>query len=89
MRRLGHRAGPGKGDGMAKAVRASLGELQITCQVCKSDLFRERGVKLNSTGGELFNLAWADETATGLICLRCGFVHLFVNRQLELHRATD
>ncbi|CAL9339506.1 hypothetical protein SUDANB9_00238 [Streptomyces sp. enrichment culture] len=89
MRRPGHRAGPGKGDGMAKAVRASLGELQITCQVCKSDLFRERGVKLNSTGGELFNLAWADETATGLICLRCGYVHLFVNRQLELHRATD
>ncbi|PPS90656.1 hypothetical protein [Streptomyces sp. MH60] len=74
---------------MAKAVRASLGEMWITCQVCKSDLFRERGVKLNSTGGELFNLAWADESATGLICLRCGFVHLFVNRQIQLHRAKD
>jgi hypothetical protein len=74
---------------MAKAVRASLGEMSITCQVCKNDLFRERGVKLNSTGGELFNLAWADETATGLICLRCGFVHLFVNSQIELRRAKD
>jgi len=74
---------------MAKAVRVSLGEMWITCHVCKSDLFRERGVKLNSTGGEFFNVAWADETATGLICLRCGYVHLFVNRQLQLHRAKD
>ncbi|MCQ9181633.1 hypothetical protein KMT30_21800 [Streptomyces sp. IBSBF 2953] len=74
---------------MAKAVRASLGEMWISCQVCKSDVFRERGVKLNSTGGELFNLAWADETATGLICLRCGFVHLFVNGQIRLHRVKD
>ncbi|CAM5277107.1 DNA-binding protein OS=Streptomyces tendae OX=1932 GN=GUR47_24145 PE=4 SV=1 [Streptomyces tendae] len=74
---------------MAKAVRASLGEMWLTCQVCESDVFRERGVKLNSTGGELFNLAWADETATGLICLRCGFVQLFVNRQLKLHPAKD
>ncbi|MDX3112262.1 MULTISPECIES: hypothetical protein [Streptomyces] len=46
-------------------------------------------MKLNSTGGELFNLAWADETATGLICLRCGFVHLFVNGQIRLHRVKD
>lgn len=76
-------------DVMAKAVRASLGELWITCQVCESDRFRERGVKLNSTGGEMFNLAWADETATGLICMRCGFVHLFVNREIRLHRVKD
>ncbi|MFA3839068.1 hypothetical protein [Streptomyces aureus] len=35
---------------MAKPVRASLGEMWITCQVCRSELFRERGIKLNSTG---------------------------------------
>ena len=52
----------------------------------RADQFRERGVKLNSTGGEPFNLAWADETATGLICWRCGYVHLFVNREIQLHR---
>ncbi|MHC5261445.1 hypothetical protein ACYSUO_26470 [Streptomyces sp. UC4497] len=71
---------------MAKAVRAWLGEKWITCQVCDGDLFRERGVKLNSTGGEFLGLAWADETATGLICWHCGFVHLFVNRDIQLHR---
>ncbi|MET9494452.1 hypothetical protein [Streptomyces sp. NPDC006552] len=74
---------------MAKAVRVSLGDMWITCQVCKHDVFRERGVKLNSTGGEFFKVAWADETATGLICMRCGYVQLFANRQLQLHRADD
>ncbi|MFE7333217.1 hypothetical protein ACFU8W_52345, partial [Streptomyces sp. NPDC057565] len=32
-------------------------------------------------------LAWADEKATGLICWRCGYVHLFVNRDIQLYRA--
>ncbi|MDN3258683.1 hypothetical protein QWJ26_02425 [Streptomyces sp. CSDS2] len=71
---------------MAKAVHAWLGDTRITCQVCRGELFRERGVKLNSTGMEFMNLAWADETATGLICWHCGYVHLFVNRDIELRR---
>ena len=71
---------------MAKPVRASLGDMWITCQVCGSDQFRERGVKLNSFGGEFFKMAWADETATGLICWHCGYVHLFVNRGIRFHR---
>ncbi|MFC9498330.1 hypothetical protein [Streptomyces sp. NPDC056982] len=74
---------------MAKPVRASLGEMWITCQVCRSELFRERDIKLNSTGMEFMKLAWADETATGLICWKCGYVHLFVNREIRLHRAED
>jgi hypothetical protein len=31
-------------------------------------------------------LAWADENATGLICWRCGYVHLFVNKDIKLYR---
>ena len=70
-----------------KPVRAAIGEMRITCQVCGSDVFRERDVLLNSVGLEFMKMAWADETATGLICRRCGFVHLFVNRDLKLYRA--
>ncbi|MEV5343435.1 hypothetical protein AB0K93_33935 [Streptomyces sp. NPDC052676] len=70
-----------------KPVRAAIGDVWITCQVCRGELFRERGVKLNSTGMEFMNLAWADETATGLICRRCGYVHLFVNRDIQLYEA--
>jgi hypothetical protein len=35
---------------------------------------------------EFMNLAWADESATGLICWQCGYVHLFVNREIKLYR---
>ncbi|MFJ6569088.1 hypothetical protein ACIQNU_16845 [Streptomyces sp. NPDC091292] len=71
---------------MAKPVRASLGDKWITCQICESDLFREREVLLNSFGKEFLKLAWADESARGLICWECGYVHLFVNRDIALHR---
>ncbi|WP_086824397.1 zinc ribbon domain-containing protein [Streptomyces sp. NRRL B-24572] len=71
---------------MAKAVQAMIGEHPILCPMCDSDTFRKREVKLNSTGMELFDLAWANESATGLICRSCGYVHLFVNRDLRFHR---
>ncbi|MEU7028385.1 hypothetical protein AB0A60_17040 [Streptomyces sp. NPDC046275] len=72
---------------MAKPVYAQLGEEPIRCLVCRNDTFREREVKLNSTGMEFFNLAWANESATGLICWSCGHVHLFVNNGIRLFRA--
>ncbi|MEI5101470.1 hypothetical protein RB200_26825 [Streptomyces sp. PmtG] len=70
-----------------KPVRAAIGETWITCQICRSDMFRDREVKLNSSGMELLNLAWANESATGLICWHCGYVHLFVNQGLRLYQA--
>ena len=69
-----------------KPMRAAIGEMRINCLVCGGDLFREREVKLNSSGMEFMNLAWANESATGLICWRCGHVQLFVNRELRLYR---
>ncbi|MET7760824.1 hypothetical protein ABZS71_01835 [Streptomyces sp. NPDC005393] len=72
---------------MAKPVRAAIGDVWITCTFCKGDLFRDREVKLNSSGMELLNFAWANESATGLICRNCGYVHLFANRDLELYKA--
>ncbi|MFE0348829.1 hypothetical protein [Streptomyces griseoluteus] len=70
-----------------KRVRAAIGGVWITCQVCRGDLFRERDVMLNSVGLEFFKMAWADETARGLICWHCGYVHLFVNKNIKLYRA--
>ncbi|WP_055699393.1 hypothetical protein [Streptomyces silaceus] len=70
-----------------RPVRAAVGGAWINCQVCKGDLFRERDVKLNSFGMEFMKMAWADESATGLICWRCGYVHLFVNPEISLYWA--
>ncbi len=70
-----------------RPVRAAIGDFWITCQVCRGDLFRERGVMLNSVGLEFMRMAWADETARGLICWQCGYVHLFANKDIKLYRA--
>ncbi|TDD10068.1 hypothetical protein E1181_02190 [Saccharopolyspora terrae] len=51
------------------------------CLVCGHELFWSREIKLNSTGAELMNLAWANQSATGLICARCGYVHEFAGSQ--------
>jgi predicted nucleic-acid-binding Zn-ribbon protein len=72
---------------MAKYVRAQVGDKEIRCLTCDGEVFREREVKLNSTGMELFNMAWANESATGLICRSCGFVQLFADGSPNLRRA--
>ncbi|WP_235613670.1 hypothetical protein [Streptomyces olivochromogenes] len=50
-------------------------------------MFRERRVLLNSAGMEFMLGKLAGENATGLICWRCGYVHLFVNKDIKLYRA--
>jgi hypothetical protein len=44
---------------------------------------------LNSTSGDLFNPAWADESATGLICSRCVYVYLFANLHIQLYKVPE
>ncbi|RJQ81803.1 hypothetical protein D5S17_04320 [Pseudonocardiaceae bacterium YIM PH 21723] len=68
-------------------VTAWLGERQVRCLVCEGVQFRSRETKLNSTGAEFFNMGWANESALGLICLACGYVHEFAGRALQLRQA--
>ena len=49
------------------------------CLVCRGRLFFDREVKVNTTGAELFNLAWANKSATGLVCEQCGYLHTFMS----------
>jgi predicted nucleic-acid-binding Zn-ribbon protein len=48
------------------------------CLACGGHEFWDREVKLNSTGMELLDLGWANQSALGLICAGCGYVHEFV-----------
>ncbi|HET9656770.1 MAG TPA: hypothetical protein VFP72_15565 [Kineosporiaceae bacterium] len=56
----------------------------LTCVVCGFAEFWNREVKLNSTGLELLDLGWANQSALGLICARCGYVHEFVGDAVTL-----
>jgi hypothetical protein len=69
-----------------KPVRAAVGDIWITCQICGGEHFRDRSVLLNSSGAEFLKLAWANESATGLICWQCGYVQLFANQDIQLYR---
>jgi hypothetical protein len=54
------------------------------CYVCQGRLFFDREVKLNTSGMEFLGMEWANESAIGLICARCGYLHTFVNDSIEL-----
>lgn len=76
----------GRAGSVAKCVRAAIGDVSVTCTFCGGDQFRDREVKLNSSGMEFLNFGWANESATGLVCWNCGYVHLFVNKDLQLYK---
>lgn len=50
----------------------------LTCQVCAGLVFARREVKMTTTGMTFMDLDWLNKSADGVICVRCGFVHLFM-----------
>lgn len=62
--------------------RPIINDKELACMFCGDHYFRSRQIKLNSTGMELLDLAWANKESTGLICEACGFVHEFVDTEI-------
>jgi predicted nucleic-acid-binding Zn-ribbon protein len=62
----------------AQPVRAWVQDNPLACLVCGADEFLEREVKLNTSGMEFLDLAWANQSALGLVCTGCGYLHEFV-----------
>jgi predicted nucleic-acid-binding Zn-ribbon protein len=52
--------------------------IRFACPVCQGQLFTDREIKLNTTGAEFFNMGWANQSAVGLVCQKCGYLHTFV-----------
>ena len=67
-----------------RPVTATYDGKPIACLICDSEHFMKREIKLNSTGLELLDLGWANASATGLICIACGFVHEFAGNMIQL-----
>lgn len=55
----------------------------LTCQVCAGNRFLQREIKMTTTGMTFLDLDWANKSADGAICLRCGFVHTFMGGGLQ------
>ncbi len=45
-------------------VAATINDKAFACLVCGNDRFWDREVKLNSTGAELLDVGWANQSAT-------------------------
>ncbi len=50
----------------------------LSCHVCGGLLFASREVKMTTTGMTFLDLDWLNKSADGVICLRCGYVHVFM-----------
>ena len=50
----------------------------LSCQVCGGVEFARREIKMTTTGMTFFDLDWLNRSAEGAICVRCGFVHMFM-----------
>ncbi|OEU94809.1 hypothetical protein [Streptomyces oceani] len=70
-----------------KPQRATVAGNPLSCVVCKHDVFWQRDVKLNTGAKELLGIAFVDQTASGLVCWSCGYVHLFVSDSVKLQDA--
>ena len=57
---------------------------QVLCMFCQHGEFRRQEVKLTTTGMSALNLDWANPSAEGLTCTRCGYVHLFSGEGLRV-----
>lgn len=64
-------------------VTVGQGRHPFTCHVCQGYLFIEREIKINTTGAEFFGFGWANESATGLMCTRCAYLHVFMQGAVE------
>jgi len=50
----------------------------LSCHVCGGLTFASREVKMTTTGMTFLDLDWLNKSADGVICLRCGYVHVFM-----------
>jgi predicted nucleic-acid-binding Zn-ribbon protein len=55
----------------------------LSCQVCQGLEFAQREIKMTTTGMTFFDLDWANKSADGVVCVRCGFVHTFMGEAHE------
>ena len=58
----------------------TVGQRPLLCAACGHDRYYDRNSLLNTRGGELFGVAWANKAAKNYICAQCGYIHWFLER---------
>jgi hypothetical protein len=63
--------------------RVSVAGRALVCAHCGGDRFDSRSAKLNTTFAELFDLAWANRSATCFVCRGCTRIEWFLGPRTE------
>jgi len=58
-------------------IRYSINDRPLKCPHCGGEDFADGKALLNTAGAELFGLAWANRSATTLLCGECGNIQWF------------
>ena len=58
-------------------------EEPLRCAVCRGETFYGREIKMQTTGMTFLDLDAFNESAEGVVCTRCAYVHLFAGRVHE------
>ena len=51
---------------------------EFRCLVCHHDRFWARQAQLNTALATFFNMDWANQSATCIVCDECGYIHWFL-----------
>jgi hypothetical protein len=55
----------------------------LRCKHCGKGQFVQRSAQLNTDFLEFFDLAWLNKSADVYVCTHCGFLHWFLDPQVE------
>lgn len=65
---------PSRTDGVPLVVEG----YPVACPVCRHDRFRTRRTVMETRTQAIWDMDWSSPTAENYICLRCGYVMLFM-----------
>ena len=61
-----------------EAQRVVILEQELSCQICKHNMFIDREVPLNAEMAESLDLDGGNDSAICFVCDKCGYIHWFL-----------
>jgi len=72
-----------------QAETYEINDKPVICHNCQNDTFWIRTAQLNTAMATLFNVDWANKSATCLVCSECSYIHWFLLDKKELKEGSE
>ena len=74
---------------MSEGQSVKVKNQSLTCKHCESGQFVHRTAQLNTAFLEFLDLGWLNKSADIYICASCGFLHWFLEPQVDVSAPGD